>query len=65
MPRVPDGYHQNVFVNCPFDDDYQPIFKALVFATFECGLRPRCALEIYDAGEVRFEKIARIIGECR
>jgi hypothetical protein len=65
MPRVPDGYDQNVFINCPFDDDYQPIFKALVFATFECGLRPRCALEIYDAGEVRIEKITRIIGECR
>lgn len=65
MPRVPHEYAQNVFVNCPFDDDYQPIFKALVFATFECGLRPRCALEIYDAGEVRIEKIARIIRECR
>ncbi len=65
MPRVPDGYDQNVFINCPFDDDYQPIFQALVFATFECGLRPRCALEVYDAGEVRIEKIARIIGECR
>lgn len=65
MPRLPDGYDQNVFINCPFDDDYRPIFKALVFATFECGLRPRCALEIYDAGEVRIEKITRIIGECR
>jgi hypothetical protein len=28
-------------------------------------LRPRCALEVYDAGEVRIEKIARIVGECR
>lgn len=65
MPKVLDGYDQNAFINCPFDDDYQPIFDALVFATFECGLRPRCALEVYDAGEVRFEKIARIIGECR
>ena len=65
MPRVPDSYDQNVFINCPLDDDYQPIFDALVFATLECGLRPRCALEVYDAGEVRIEKIARIIGECR
>jgi hypothetical protein len=64
MPRVPDDYDQNVFINCPFDSEYQRIFKALVFATFECGLRPRCALEIYDAGEVRIEKIARIIREC-
>ncbi|HUB45862.1 MAG TPA: hypothetical protein VMB73_12820 [Acetobacteraceae bacterium] len=64
MPNVPADYDQNVFINCPFDGDYQPIFKALVFATFECGLRPRCALEIYDAGEVRIGKIARIIREC-
>lgn len=65
MPRVPDGYDQNLFINCPFDNDYWPIFQALVFATFECGLRPRCSLEVYDAGEVRIEKIARIIRECR
>lgn len=64
-PKAPEGYDENVFLNCPFDDDYHPIFNALVFATFECGLRPRCALEVYDAGEVRIEKIARIIGECR
>ncbi len=65
MADVSNGYYQNVFINCPFDDDYAPIFQALVFATFECGLRPRCSLEVYDAGEVRIEKIARIIGECR
>lgn len=65
MPRIPVDYDRNVFVNCPFDGDYQPIFNALVFATFECGLRPRCALEVYDAGEVRIQKIARIIRECR
>lgn len=65
MPRVPDDYDRNVFINCPFDGDYRPIFNALVFATFACGLRPRCALEAYDAGEIRIEKIARIIRECR
>jgi hypothetical protein len=48
-----EHYDQNVFINCPFDGDYQPIFNALIFATFECGLRPRCALEIHDAGEAR------------
>jgi hypothetical protein len=65
MAKVPDDYGQNVFINCPFDDDYRPIFQAIVFAIFESGLRPRCALEVQDAGEVRIEKIARIIGECR
>ncbi|MBV9537403.1 MAG: hypothetical protein JOY70_00570 [Acidisphaera sp.] len=62
---IPPDYDQNVFINCPFDDAYRPLFRALVFAIFECGLRPRSALEVIDAGEVRFEKIARIVRGCR
>jgi hypothetical protein len=41
------------------------MFRALTFVVFECGLRPRCAQEVYDAGEVRIEKICRIIRACR
>ncbi len=58
-------YDASVFINCPFDDDYLPLFRAVIFAVFECGLVPRCAQEVYDAGEVRIEKIARIIRDCR
>lgn len=65
MPKVSDSYDQNVFINCPFDGDYKPVFDALVFAVFDCGLRPRCALEVDDSGEARIGKIARIIRECR
>ena len=53
-----------VFVNCPFDGVYLPLFHAIVFAVVRCGFRPRCALEVNDAAEVRIDKIARIIGEC-
>jgi hypothetical protein len=62
---VAPEYDQNVFINCPFDDSYVSLFRGLIFAVFECGLRPRCALEVYDAGEVRIEKIARILRDCR
>lgn len=62
---VPADYDRHVFINCPFDDRYLPLFRALIFAVFECGLIPRCAQEAYDAGEVRIEKIARIIRDCR
>jgi hypothetical protein len=70
MPKAPvrgpsADYDKSVFINCPFDDDYLPLFRALIFAVFECGLIPRCAQEVYDAGEVRIEKIARIIRDCR
>jgi hypothetical protein len=62
---VAADYDQNVFINCPFDDTYIPLFRALVFAVFECGLVPRCAQEIYDAGQVRIEKITGLIRDCR
>lgn len=54
----------NVFVNCPFDDDYKPCFEALVFAITASGYRVRCALEENDAGQVRYDKLCRLIGEC-
>ncbi len=41
------------------------MFEAIVFAVHDCGFRPRCALEATDGGEVRVDKIARLIGECR
>jgi hypothetical protein len=54
-----------VFINCPFDERYQPLFHALVFAVLDCGFYARSALEVEDGGEVRIHKILRIIGECR
>lgn len=59
------SYHYSVFLNCPFDDAYHPLFEALVFAVHDCGYIARCSLEVSDASEVRIEKIAKIIGACR
>jgi hypothetical protein len=56
---------ENVFVNCPFDDGYQDLFDAIIFAICDCGFIPRCALESSDSGQVRIEKILAIIGECQ
>ena len=58
-------FETSVFVNCPFDNAYKPMFEAVVFAVFDCGYRPRCALEAYDAGEVRIEKIIALVKNCR
>ena len=58
-------YAENVFVNCPFDKEYLILRNALLFAIFDCGFIPRCALEEDDSGNVRFNKIQRIIAECR
>ena len=30
---------RGVFINCPFDAQYQPLFRALLFAVEDCGFR--------------------------
>lgn len=63
---MPQGdYTSSVFINCPFDQEYLPIFHAIVFAIFDCGYIARSTLEIDDGSEVRIDKIARIISECK
>lgn len=59
------GRDQAIFVNCPFDPEYKPLFDAIVFAIVFCGFRVRSALESSDAGEPRLLKIVRLIGESR
>ncbi len=58
-------YAKDVFINCPFDDEYASLLRAAVFTVILCKCRPRCALEKNNGGEVRFEKIIRIIQGCR
>lgn len=56
-------HDRDVFLNCPFDRKYRPLMRALLFAVHDCGFQARSALEIQDSGEVRVQKILRIIGE--
>jgi hypothetical protein len=53
-----------VFINCPFDDQFKPILRAMVFAIISSGCHPRCALDISDGADIRVGKIASMIGEC-
>jgi hypothetical protein len=59
------AYEQNVFVNCPFDDEYTPIFEAIVFTIQSCGFRTMCARSRLNSSEVRLQKILELIGDCR
>ena len=58
--RAPNS---DVFINCPFDDDYLPCFEALLFAITIAGYQARCALEENDAGDIRFDKLRRLIAD--
>jgi len=58
-------YNDKVFINCPFDKDYMPIFQAIVFGVYRCGFYPVCALEEDDGTDNRLDKIERCIESCR
>lgn len=53
----------NIFINVPFDADYVPLLDALIFCITAAGYRVRCALEEDDSGDIRLEKLVRLIKE--
>jgi hypothetical protein len=59
------AYNSSVFLNVPFDNRYRKLLHALVFGVHDCGLIARCALEADDGGDVRVEKIYRMVEQCR
>jgi len=65
MAKVKLSFEDNVFINCPFDRKYKPIFNAIVFAIQDAGFIARCSLEIIDSGQTRLRKIISIIAECK
>lgn len=60
-----DNFEKNVFVNCPFDDDYRQLLVAIIYTTKYFGYSPRLSLERADSGESRIEKILGLIEESR
>lgn len=56
LPVIPN---QSVFINCPYDTEFAPLFEAIVFATVCCGFLPRSALESGSVAEPRMERITR------
>jgi hypothetical protein len=62
MKLSPD-YYQNVFINCPFDDPYEPLFNAILFTVHRCGFILRCSKEFEDSSGIRIENIVSLIKE--
>lgn len=60
-----EGYNDNVFINCPFDEIFKPLLYAIVYTVYRCGFFPLSAMSEDDGSENRLEKIYRIIAKCR
>jgi hypothetical protein len=59
------NFSKNVFVNCPFDDDFRQLLLGIVFAIKRLGFNPRLSLERADSAENRIEKIVQLIHESK
>lgn len=59
------SFENNVFVNCPFDANYYPLLRPLLFTVAYLGFVPRIALESLDSGQPRINKIIDLIKESK
>jgi hypothetical protein len=60
-----DGFEKNVFINCPFDEDYRQLMLAVIFTVSYLDYKPRLSLESSDSGKTRIDKILNLIKESK
>lgn len=58
-------FHKNVFVNCPFDDNFRQLLLGVVFTIKYFGFIPRLSLQRADSSENRIDKITGLIKESK
>lgn len=59
---MPDpNFEKNVFINCPFDEDYRQLLLSILFTVKYLGFFPRLTLEKSDAGTTRISLILELI----
>ncbi len=61
MTRLNTDFHKNVFINCPFDSEYDSLLRPLLFIVLYLGFIPRIASERFDSLEQRINKIRDLI----
>ncbi|MEW6347670.1 MAG: hypothetical protein AB1646_01290 [Thermodesulfobacteriota bacterium] len=61
MPIYEFPRDKSVFINCPFDDDFRPLFESIVFSILCCGFYPRCAVESTSSALPRIDRILQAI----
>lgn len=57
---------RSVFLNVPFDSEYEPLYLAHIAGLIGLGFLPRCVLEIPSAGKaIRLDRILQCIRACK
>lgn len=58
------AFGRNVFINCPFDHEYKPLLKALVFELIYLGFKPKLSQTI-SSSLIRVNEIKNLIRSCK
>ncbi|HMS68897.1 MAG TPA: hypothetical protein PKD18_12190 [Saprospiraceae bacterium] len=58
------AFENNVFINCPFDSDYRPLLKALVFEIIYIGFTPKLS-QTLSSSSIRVNQIKDLIRNCK
>ena len=62
MPPEPhQDFNKNVFINCPFDSQYNSLLRPILFTILYFGFTPQIASQTLDSGEQRITKILSLI----
>jgi len=65
-PGPHPGFNKNVFINCPFDNQYHSsLLKPILFTIVYLGFTPQIASQTADSGEQRINKILALILKSR
>lgn len=59
------AYEKSVFINCPFDDAFEPLLHAIVLTVAARGFIPRSARESEAEADPRIVRIARGLMESK
>ncbi len=57
-------FHSNVFINCPFDDDYRLLLKPLLFTVLYLGYNPRIS-KTQSSSDIRINQIKSYIRDSK
>jgi hypothetical protein len=58
------SFEKNVFINCPFDSQYVPLLRALVFTCLYLDFSPRLA-QTKSSSNIRIDQIKKHIKMCK
>jgi hypothetical protein len=57
-------FDTNVFINCPFDDDYKPLLHALTFELIYLDFEPKLS-QTLSSSSIRINQIKQHIRNCK